>query len=80
MSDRDGNDDVFVMGADGSQPHNLTNTPRLHEAHPSWTRDGRLSFLRFGESEPVTVRVVRADGSRPHDLAVDAAFVFDWTP
>ncbi len=31
ITDRDGNDEVYVMGADGSNPTRLTNTPE-HEA------------------------------------------------
>ena len=31
ITDRDGNDEVYVMGVDGSNPTRLTNTPE-HEA------------------------------------------------
>ncbi len=58
MSDRDGGEDVFVMPASGGGARNVTRTPELYESHPTWTPDGRLSFLRHGESGPVSVRVV----------------------
>jgi Tol biopolymer transport system component len=69
-------DDVWVMAADGTRPRNVTRTPDLVEAHPSWTPDGRLSFLQHGESGPVHVRVLDPAGA--YDLPIDAVFVFDW--
>ena len=68
-------DDVYVMAADGSGPRNVSKTPNLYENHPSWTPDGRLTFLQHGESGPVHVRVV---DHRSYDLPIDAVFVYDW--
>ena len=36
---------VFVMGADGSQPRTLTNRPGATDAHPAWSPKGdRIAF------------------------------------
>ena len=34
-SSRDGNSEIYVMDADGSNPQNLINNPR-NDAHPAW--------------------------------------------
>ena len=36
VSDRDGNYDIFVMDADGSNPTNLTNSP-ADDVMPAWS-------------------------------------------
>ncbi len=42
----DGNSDIFVMNADGSNPVNLTKTPDLNEHYPQVSRDGsRICFV-----------------------------------
>src|SRR3972149_2153381 len=39
-SDRDGNPEIYVMEADGSNPVRLTDAPG-RDAHPYYSRDGR---------------------------------------
>jgi Tol biopolymer transport system component len=78
VSDRDGGEDVFVMSPDGTGVRNVSRTPDLTEDHPSWTPDGRLSFLRHGESGPVRVRIVDPAQPGGYDLPIDAVFVYDW--
>ena len=80
-SNRDGNDEIYVMNADGSGLTNLTNNPAADGA-AFWSRDGkRIAFTsnRDGNSE---VYVMSADGSNqtrltnnPREDAVD-----DWSP
>ncbi len=36
FSDRDGNFEIYVMNADGSDQTNITNTPGINETEPSW--------------------------------------------
>ena len=36
LSDRDGNFEIYVMNADGSDQQNITNTPDVGEFDPSW--------------------------------------------
>lgn len=64
MTDRDGNTDVFVMDADGSNPTRLTDGPTA-EHSPTWSPDGtRVAFVsnRDGQSE---IYVMDVDGSDP---------------
>ena len=42
---RDGNREIYIMNADGSNPHDLTNTPRSEEDDPVWLPDGRILFV-----------------------------------
>src|SRR6187455_2192730 len=62
VSERDGNAEIYVMNADGSEQENLTRQPSS-DSHPSWSRDGRkLAFVsrRDGNAE---IYVMNADGS-----------------
>jgi TolB protein len=62
VSERDGNAEIYVMNADGSEQENLTRQPS-NDSHPTWSRDGRkLAFVsrRDGNAE---VYVMNADGS-----------------
>jgi Tol biopolymer transport system component len=72
VSNRDGNWDIYVMNADGSQKRNLTNHPSF-DSYPSWSPDGtKLVFYsdRDGDRE---VYVMNADGSNQTRLTNDAA-------
>jgi Tol biopolymer transport system component len=41
VSDRDGSDDVWVIGADGKNPRQITKTDRTQFLSPEWTPDGK---------------------------------------
>jgi len=61
-NDRDGNDDVYVMNADGSNVTNLTNHP-AHDGGGAFSWDGaKIAFnsLRDGNAE---IYVMNTDGS-----------------
>lgn len=72
VSDRSGNSDVYVIDANGQNPHNLTNHP-LNDGDsgneaPQWNPDGsRLMFIsaRAGTRD---IWVMNADGSEPQNL------------
>jgi hypothetical protein len=68
------------MRPDGSGVRNVTRSARLHESHPAWAPDGRLTFTRHGESGPVSLWAARADGSRAVRLrtVAEPVFVYDW--
>jgi TolB protein len=49
LSDRDGADDIFLIGADGTGEVRLTKTPET-ESQPEWSADGsRLFFSVFAD-------------------------------
>jgi len=73
-SDRDGNFEIYVMNADGSNPIRLTYDDAA-DLYPGWSPDGRkITFEsdRDGNSE---IYVMNADGSSPvnvtHNPAAD---------
>ncbi|HEY4635125.1 MAG TPA: hypothetical protein VIG92_01075, partial [Rhodospirillales bacterium] len=62
VSFRDGNNEIYIMNADGSGQHNLTNDPGEDDV-PAWAPDGaRLAFAsnRDGNDE---IYVINMDGS-----------------
>ena len=72
-SGRDGNYEIYVMNADGSNPTRLTNKT-ASDAEPSFSRDGsKIVFYsdRDGNNE---IYVMNADGSNPTRLTNNAAF------
>lgn len=79
-SNRDGNGEIYVMNADGSDPVNLTNHPN-EDQWPSWSRaqGGRIAFTRFTDGSDGEIYVMRTDGS---DLVrlTDNTGIEDWYP
>jgi len=72
VSERDGNPEIYVMNADGSNPIRLTNSP-AEDLFPYWSPDGtRIAFFshRDGNSE---VYVMNADGSNQVNLSNNRA-------
>ena len=74
-SDRDGNFEIYVMGADGSNPINLTNHPAV-DKFPAWSPDGEKIAWQSdrdpgGDHE---IYVMDADGSNPINLTNDARY------
>ena len=45
LSDRDGNENVWIMHADGSDPKQLSKDPMGEFASPSWSPDGNYVFV-----------------------------------
>jgi uncharacterized delta-60 repeat protein len=61
-SDRDGDDDIYIMNADGTAPWQLTNDP-ASDRYPEWSAQGdRIVFVsdRDGNDE---IYLMSADGS-----------------
>jgi uncharacterized repeat protein (TIGR01451 family) len=81
QSDRDGNDEIYIMNADGSGQTNLTNNGAF-DGEPAWSPNGqKIAFEsdRDGNSE---VLLVGADGSHQGRLTINALFDGEpaWSP
>src|SRR2546422_583991 len=79
VSDRDGNFEIYVMDADGSNQTRLTNNP-ARDGEPAWSPDGaKIVFVsqRDGNEE---IYVMNADGSDLRLLAQAPDGEFDYSP
>ena len=75
-SDRDGNHEIYVMNADGTNQKRLTNT-EADEFHSSWSPDGtKIAFDSdwFGSE----IYVMNADGTNQVNLTNHPRY--DWSP
>jgi TolB protein len=72
VSNRDGNDEIYGMNADGTGQTRLTNNPAW-DSDPAWSPDGsQIAFVsdRDGNLE---VYVINADGTGPTNLTNNPA-------
>lgn len=78
-----GNWELFVMNADGSEARNLTNTPGQHEMYPQVSPDGtKVCFVADegeGRDTVRSVHVMDVDGTNRRKLADGARQPF-WHP
>lgn len=63
---QDGNDELYVMGADGSNPTRLTET-EADEREPAVSPDG--SYIAYWTTVSRLIYVMEADGSNPTAIA-----------
>ena len=79
-SSRDGNYEIYVMDADGSNQINLTNKSANKNMWPSWSPDGsKISF--HSERDTAGIYVMDADGSNQTKLTNNInEFFTSWSP
>jgi Tol biopolymer transport system component len=82
-SQRDGNGEIYLMNANGSEQINLTNNPS-QDRDPSWSPDGSRVLFLSNRDDPATAQiyVMRADGSNQTRLTNEPGGAHDpaWSP
>jgi TolB protein len=81
VSFRDGNAEIYTMGANDAAPTRLTNAPEIDNT-PSWSADGKkIVFERILGSKP-NIFTMNADGSGQVNLTHDSSYDTDgaWSP
>lgn len=80
-SERDGNWDIYVMDADGSNLERLTDNP-ANDQWPAWSPDGEWIAFSSGRAGNNDIFIMRPDGSEPTQLTTNRAddFYAAWAP
>jgi Tol biopolymer transport system component len=80
-SDRDGNSEIYVMGADGTGQTRLTGSPE-REDYPTWSPDGRqIAFLK-GRGGMFSINVMNGDGKNTRQVTALSSELYgmSWSP
>ncbi len=80
-SDQDGNAEIYVMSADGSNPQRLTDN-LAYDAWPTWSPDGsQIAFMSDRTGNP-DIFVINADGTNLRQLTDHPANDIwpEWSP
>lgn len=80
-SARDGDSDIYIMEADGSNQRQLTDSPG-NDAHPRWSPDGSRILFHSDRAGRFALYVMDADGSGRDRLTYGAFgdMWADWSP
>jgi TolB protein len=81
-TNRDGNQEIYVMDADGSNPTNLTNAPDSVEGLATWSPNGRrLAFYsdRPGKKDIFVIELSGGDWTNITNHPADDEFC-TWSP
>jgi len=75
----EGDNEIVVMNADGSDPINLTNNPRTYDGWPVWSPDGTRIAFASGVPESGThyIFTMAPDGSDKVQLSAPLPWI-DW--
>ncbi|MAF11216.1 hypothetical protein CMK11_12260, partial [Candidatus Poribacteria bacterium] len=81
-SERDGNNEIFVMQADGASPTQLTVTDVGSQDLPSWAPDGSQIAFRSTRDGNGEIYIMNADGANQTRITFDGADAFapSWSP
>ena len=69
VSERDGNDEIYVMNADGTLQTRLTSDPGSDDL-PAWSPDGARITFASGRDGNIEIYVMNADGSNQTRLTI----------
>ena len=72
VSFRDGNQEIYVMNADGSDERNLTNAPG-DDFDPDWSLDGAKIAFVSNRTDQAHIWVMDADGSNQRQLTQESS-------
>jgi TolB protein len=77
----EGNYEIYLMNADGSNPINLTNNP-ANDLQPVWSPDGQHIAFSSDRDGHLEIYVMKADGSQQTRLthSKDGVSTPDWSP
>jgi Tol biopolymer transport system component len=79
VSTDSGNDEIFVINADGSELRRLTNNSWEWDKHPTWSPDGRnILFYSNRDTGRRQLWMMKADGSEQR-IVTNSQFN-DWDP
>ena len=71
--------EIWIAGADGSSPQQLTHGPGRWQCAPQWSPDGRqIAFDSQGDDYPFHIWTSAADGGPPHQITSDSGSVPTW--
>ena len=76
VSNRDGNDEIYVMNADGTNPINLTNHPAT-DGGPEFTSDGRKIVFHSNRDGSFELYTMNPDGTEITRLTNNTADDYD---
>jgi len=88
-SERDGITQIYVMGADGKEPKNLSNAPKRWDGRPAWSPDSsRIMFSTSAYDQKANesfgeIWVMNADGTNQVNLSKEHAhsdYKAVWSP
>lgn len=79
VSNESGNDEIWAINRDGSDPRQLTqDTSGWWDKHPSWSPDGRQIVFWSNRSGERQLWIMEADGRNPHMLVLPGGE--NWDP
>ena len=81
VSDRDGNKEIYVMNADGTDKRRLTKQ-RFVDNQPAWSPDGTKIAFTSTRKGSEDIYIMNADGSAPRRLTTSQVndFFPTWSP